>query len=212
MHISTNPWVWIAAILTLAIYSFLYKDNPFYKFAEHLFMGLGIGYGAVLLWYNSIIPRLWNPLAHGTSPTRFFLLIPIALGLLSLGIFSRRYSWLIKYPLAFYMGAVTGLSVPVAFEANIFEQAQGTILKHSMFSNPWLGISNIIMFIGVITTITYFYFSKQHRGLLGKSARVGIVYIMLAFGASFGYTVMARISLLIGRMQFLLHDWLGIIK
>ena len=81
-----------------------------------------------------------------------------------------------------------------------------------MFATPWLGISNIIMFIGVITTITYFYFSKQHRGLLGKSARVGIVYIMLAFGASFGYTVMARISLLIGRMQFLLHDWLGIIK
>jgi hypothetical protein len=31
---------------------------------------------------------------------------------------------------------------------------------------------------------------------------------MVAFGAAFGYTVMARISLLIGRMQFLLGDWL----
>ena len=35
---------------------------------------------------------------------------------------------------------------------------------------------------------------------------------MIAFGASFGYTVMARVSLLIGRIQFLLHDWLGVIQ
>ncbi|RKZ23274.1 hypothetical protein DRQ23_03355 [bacterium] len=212
MHISTNPWVWIAAILTLAIYSFLYKDNPFYKFAEHLFMGLSIGYGAVVLWYNSIIPRLWNPLAHGTSPSRFYLLIPIAIGLLSFGIFSKKYSWLIKYPLAFSVGAYAGFSIPVTFEASIFEQISGTILTKQMMATPWLAISNLIMFVGVITTITYFYFSKHHKGLLGKSARTGIVFLMLAFGASFGYTVMARISLLIGRMQFLLHDWLGIIK
>jgi hypothetical protein len=48
--------------------------------------------------------------------------------------------------------------------------------------------------------------------VFGKFAGIGIWFIMVAFGASFGYTVMARISLLIGRMQFLLHDWLGIIN
>jgi hypothetical protein len=35
---------------------------------------------------------------------------------------------------------------------------------------------------------------------------------MVTFGASFGYTVMSRMSLLIGRIDFLLHDWLGMIK
>ncbi|MCK4255686.1 hypothetical protein KAX35_02265, partial [candidate division WOR-3 bacterium] len=72
-------------------------------------------------------------------------------------------------------------------------------------------ISNIIMVIGVIATLLYFYFSIEHKGFIGKVANVGIWYIMLAFGAGFGYTVMARVSLLIGRLQFLLHDWLGVI-
>ena len=31
---------WIAVFLTLGIFSYLYKDNPFYKIAEHLFVGV----------------------------------------------------------------------------------------------------------------------------------------------------------------------------
>ena len=34
----------MAAFLTLAIFSFLYKDNPFYKFAEHLFVGVSAAF------------------------------------------------------------------------------------------------------------------------------------------------------------------------
>ena len=65
-----------------------------------------------------------------------------------------------------------------------------------------------MVFIGFITTLVYFYFSKEHKGVLGVSARIGITFIMIAFGASFGYTVMARISLLIGRFYFLIYKWL----
>ena len=36
--------------------------------------------------------------------------------------------------------------------------------------------------------------------------------LMIGFGASFGYTVMARLSLLIGRALFLLQDWLEVLK
>jgi hypothetical protein len=57
----------------------------------------------------------------------------------------------------------------------------------------------------------YFFFSREHKGALGATARVGITFIMVAFGASFGFTVMARISLLIGRFYFLLHNWLHLI-
>ncbi len=208
---STNPWVWVAAFLTLAIYSFLYKDNPVYRFAEHIFMGVSVGYGLVLFWYNSVIPRLWEPLVKGTEPTRFFLLIPILIGALTFSLFVPRYSWLVKYTLAFVVGASAGLSIPLSFETNIFEQVRSTILTRQMLSG-WGMVSNLIMFIGVIVTLAYFYFSMEHKGVIGKTARIGRIYIMIAFGASFGYTVMARVSLLIGRMQFLLHDWLGIIK
>jgi hypothetical protein len=68
------------------------------------------------------------------------------------------------------------------------------------------------MLLGVVATVSYFFFSREQRGLMRPVSRTGIVFIMIGFGASFGYTVMARISLLIGRLQFLLRDWLGVIE
>ena len=53
--------VWIAAFLTLCIYSFLYRDNPFYRFAEHLFVGISVGYGIVLSIHQGLIPFAWTP-------------------------------------------------------------------------------------------------------------------------------------------------------
>ncbi len=68
--------------------------------------------------------------------------------------------------------------------------------------------NNLLIIIGVATTLVYFYFSKKHTGALGAGARIGVTFIMVAFGASFGYTVMARISLLIGRFYFLIFEWI----
>jgi len=67
----------------------------------------------------------------------------------------------------------------------------------------------IIIVVGVISTLIYFYFSHEHVGALGVTAKVGIWFIMISFGAHFGYTVMGRVSLLIGRVQFLIQDWVG---
>ena len=72
--------------------------------------------------------------------------------------------------------------------------------------------SNFVIFVGVICGLVYFFFSKEHTGLFGKASRLGIWILMLTFGASFGYTVMGRISLLVGRITFLFRDWLNIIS
>jgi hypothetical protein len=58
-----------------------------------------------------------------------------------------------------------------------------------------------------VTGLIYFYFSKEHRGAFGQTARIGIYFLMVTFGASFGYTVMSRMSLLIGRIDFLITEW-----
>ena len=34
--------IWVSIFLTLAIFSFLYDDNPIYKLAENLFLGISI--------------------------------------------------------------------------------------------------------------------------------------------------------------------------
>jgi hypothetical protein len=78
--------------------------------------------------------------------------------------------------------------------------------------NDFASIDGIIIFLGITTTLAYFFFSKEHKGWFGATAKMGTWFLMIFFGATFGYTVMSRISLLIGRMQFLLGDFLHIIK
>jgi hypothetical protein len=73
-------------------------------------------------------------------------------------------------------------------------------------------VGNIVVAVGTFAGLVYFYFSKEHKGWLGGTAKVGIFFLMITFGASFGYTVMSRMSLLIGRIDFLFGDWLGMIK
>lgn len=66
-------------------------------------------------------------------------------------------------------------------------------------------LSNLLVVIGVCAGVFYFFFSKKHTGALGMVSKVGIAFLMMSFGASFGYTVMGRISLAIGRFQDLLN-------
>lgn len=205
---SPDVWVWIGAFLTLMVFSFLYKDNPFYKFAEHLFVGVANGYYIVFYWHQALKPNLYEPLKAG----EFIYLIPLLLGLLYFTRFIPKIGWLVRLPLGFMIGWGAGISIPANIQAFIFKQIEGTVVTPQGFNSGWEGIWSLIVFIGVICTVIYFFFSTEHRGVLKIGSRLGIIFIMLGFGASFGYTVMARVSLLIGRVQFLLGPWLGLIK
>lgn len=192
---------WLAAFLTLSMFSFLYKDNPFYKFAEHLFIGASMGYAIPYTYFNVFIPYTYNPifLKHD-----YILIIPVIIGLGYWFRFSQKFSWISRYPIAFGMGIV-GMGVPMSIHAQVLVQMRTMML-------PLTSINLVLIFIGTVSILLYFFFSKAHTGVYGKFTNVGIWFMMVGFGASFGYTVMARISLLIGRIQFLLGDWLGIIK
>lgn len=205
---SPDPWIWIGAILTLMIFSFLFKDNAFYKFGEHLFVGVANGYFIALYWHNSLKPNLFDQLAAGN----FIYIIPLLLGLMYFARFIPKISWLVRIPIGFIIGWGAGISIPAYFQAEILRQVGGTVVTPESFINPLNGIWALIIFIGVVCTLIYFFFSKEHKGILGHTSRLGIIFIMIGFGASFGYTVMARVSLLIGRIQFLLGPWLGLIK
>ena len=77
--------------------------------------------------------------------------------------------------------------------------------------SPMQIMSALVLLVGVTTTLVYFYFSAEHTGALYTTSRIGITFLMIGFGATFGYNVMGRISLLIGRFQFLFTDWLHVI-
>ncbi len=212
MNISSDPWVWISALCTLAIFSFLYRDNPFYKVAEHVFVGVANGWAVTFYWHNVLVPTLFDPLFR---QGQLLFIIPFVIGLLYLTRFIPRVSWLVRIPIGISMGYYVGASIPAVSQAYIIKQIQGTILTIPNFQAWHAGnmgvVWSIVLLLGVICTLSYFYFSREHKGVLGISSRVGIIFVMIGFGAAFGYTVMARISLLIGRIQYLLGPWLGII-
>jgi hypothetical protein len=226
-------WIWVGVFLTFCIYSFLYRDNPFYKFGEHLFVGVSNAFTLSFMVHRLIIPimirpfvqawrtagsegmswSLWNPYA----PANFPVIIPGLIGCFYFARFIPKVAWLVRIPIALFMGYYVGRSVPAALEGSVFPQMKGTLLSRATFDAAqgggfWSGIFAVIVLIGVLGTLVYFFFSKEHKGVFKYGAQTGIVFIMVGFGASFGFTVMARVSLAIGRFIFILRDALGIVS
>ena len=197
--------IWIIAFFTLALFSFLYKDNPFYRLAENIFAGLTAGYQVGLIWDTVIIQKVWDPMMGG----QWWLFLPGLLGLMMFSRFSPKISWMSRVPLAVVMGITAGIFLTSQLHGFVLPQMQATMntfVNAEGFAEMFLAS---LIAVGVISTMIYFYFSHEHVGVLGVTAKLGIWFIMISFGAHFGYTVMGRVSLLIGRTQFLIEDWIG---
>lgn len=195
--------LWIAGFLTLCVFSFLIGDNPFYKFAEHVYVGVSAGYWMCLGYWQTIVPQVVDPLQQGDWKA----LIPLILGIALLFQLFPKTAWVSRWPLCFLVGLYAGLNIVYTMQAQILEQVYASINPLWVSAAHPIAISQVlvnwILVVGLFTGLIYFYFSVPHKGwFFGSSARLGIWVLMIALGASFGYTVMARISLLIGRMQF----------
>ena len=100
----TGFGVIVAAGFTLALYSFLYKDNPLFKFGEHVYVGVAAAYTFGQVWFPVLYGELLAPLksdADASVKTSWWLLVPTLLGLLILTRFSTRLGWLSRIAFAF---------------------------------------------------------------------------------------------------------------
>jgi hypothetical protein len=207
-----DPGVWIAAMLTLFIFSFLYKDNPLYKFAEHLFVGVSVGYFIVQQYWQVLYPNLVLPLGAHDTVDRWKYIVPALLCLFLFTRFFSKIAWLSRFAIAVIIGVYAGAKTTGFAQAEVVAQVQATMLNLWNPADVTGSINNIVLVVGVITTLVFFFFSTEHKGAIGGAAKLGIWYLMVSFGAAYGFTVMSRISLLIGRFQFLLDNWLGLVK
>ena len=195
---------WVAAGLTLFMFSFLYKDNPFFRFGEHLYVGISMGYIIVRIHYDVMIKSLSSPVIR---EGKWWLLIPAMLGLLILTRFIPKVSWLSRISFAVIVGFGSGVAIPRIISSNILQQVQGTLKPILNSGQRPFGLTQfnaLMILVGVVTVLVYFFFSIEHKGPIRIAARIGIYFLMINFGAGFGYTVMARMSLLIGRFDDLI--------
>lgn len=202
---------WIAAFLTIGILTFLYRDNIIYKISEAIFVGISAGYWFITLFWDNLYRKFW---VVGVGQGHHLLWGGVILGVLMLCRLSRKIGWIARWPLSFIVGSVAGLYMMLYFNSNAMIQVSTTVsgvVNAINVGDVTQIIGNLVIAIGVFTGLSYFYFSKEHKGAFGLSAKVGIWFIMVTFGAAFGYTVMSRMSLLIGRIDFLLNEWLKLI-
>ena len=205
---------WVATGLTLFIFSFLYKDNPLFKLAENLYVGVSVGYTIVKTWDTVLVHLIWKPIVEEHE---WSLLIPVGIGMLMLTRYVPKAAWLSRYAFAFIVGVGAGLAIPRTISSFILKQIEDTVRPllvllpgdGATFSfnllNPASSVNVIIVLLGVSSVLFYFFFSVEHTGPGLAVARTGVLFIMIAFGAAFGYTVMARMSLLIGRLTDLIE-------
>lgn len=197
---SGDIWTWIAALGMIAIFSFIFKENPIYRFCEHVYVGAAAGY-AISVNVKSIADNAWTPI---TQDGKIILLIPVALGLMLYARFFKNIAWLSRWSIAFMVGIGSGLAIFGGVNSQFLQQIKATMI-------PLNNINNILLVLGVLSILLYFFFSVEHEGVVKHAASVGRWVMMVTFGVSFGNVVMGRISLLLGAFETILGDWLGLL-
>jgi hypothetical protein len=103
------------AIATIGLYSVLYKETKIYRFFEHLFIGLAVGFSVVALWKETLYTSWWQKMTGapttGTDPAQpgywLFALLP-AIGLMGYMVFSKKHNWMSRIPIGIILGAWSG--------------------------------------------------------------------------------------------------------
>lgn len=206
--------LWASVLCTLAIFSLLYKENPVFRFFEHLFIGVATGYTIFRTWTDILKPKLWYALVGNPSPDavdpggRWWMVLAVMIGLLYYAIYFRRFAWMSRL----LIGVMMGFSAGLAFQAIATNYGpQVAAAFNPLYPREGMTamdvVNNWVMTLTLIAVMTYFFFAfeQQNKGVQ-NTAKVGRWLLMISFGAIFGQTVMARMALAAGRLNFLLYD------
>lgn len=227
--------LWVAAFFTLAIFSFMYRDNPGYRLAESVIIGVSAAYWMVIGFWDVIVPKLLGAITPEFVRATFLpttidpstsqviaMWFALVMGFILLMRLSPKGAWISMWSLAFIIGVTAGLKIVSHVESDLLAQSVATFKPlitpkldaagaFDLVPTIWASLANALVVIGVLCCLTYFFFSVEHKGTVGRAARVGVWYLMITFGAAFGFTVMGRVALLAARVEFLFDDWLWLI-
>jgi hypothetical protein len=211
--------IWVGAILTLLVFSYLLTDSPLFRLAQAIFVGVAIGYGFNVAIQLILVPTLITPLFFSADPS-WALIVPFILGILLLLKLRTAWSSLGNISIAFLFGVGAALTLGGAVTGTLMPQVSATIVSLTPAQNVDTFIASFIIAFGTIAALLSFRFLRDQQHLAARSLELvgrawgytGKWFILIAFGAIFADTAISRISVLISRIYFLLHDWLGLVK
>ncbi len=204
----------ISFLLTLMVLSYLIGDNPVFRIAIYIFIGVSAGYVAAVAWHQVLYPRLILPLLSASLGERLLLIIPLVLGLLLLLKLSPRPIGPGTLPMAFLVGVGAAVAIGGAVMGTIFPQAQASMNMLNLTNAGQYRLERVLegifMLVGTVTALVYFHFGAKatatgpRRGnFVRLLSWVGQIFIAITFGVLFAGVFMAALTALIERLNFI---------
>jgi hypothetical protein len=204
----------ISFLLTLMVLSYLIGDNPIFRVAIYIFIGVSAGYVAAIAWHQVLYPGLVLPLLSASLGERLLLIVPLVLGLLLLLKLSPRTASLGTLPMAFLVGVGAAVAIGGAVLGTLFPQTQASMKAFDLSTAGQYRLERILegafLLVGTVTALVYFHFGAKatatgpKRGkLVGLLSWVGQIFIAITFGVLFAGVFMAALTALIERLNFI---------
>lgn len=209
--ISTDPWVWVSALLTICSFSLLYGENPFFRLGEYTYTAIVVAHSVVT--GISTLQSRFAPLISGAKP---LLIIPLILGLMSIFVVWRRYAWIASFPIAIMIGVGTGLTMRALITTEILSNIAAVIRESALIlvGPPINQLGYLIRVVFTITGVIYLLFTVGHKGPLEKPVsylrEVGKYAFLSYLGLSVGNAIMQHSGLATSAISRLLKQWLGL--
>ncbi len=201
-------------LLTILIFSYLLGDNPFFRLAIHIFIGVAAGYVAIVTVNNVLIPRLIIPLIQGTQGERLLsilLFIPGVFLFFKVTPLRKLGNWSV----AILVGIGAAAAIGGAITGTLFPQILGTINSvdpsaYTITTNRWDQVINgIIIVLGTVTTLIYFHFGTQDSPgqsdkrlpIIEYTSKVGKVFLAITFGALYAGVFLTALAALVERLS-----------
>lgn len=206
----------VGLILTLLVFSYLIDDNPLFRFAIYLFIGVSSGYAATAAWHYVLVPKLFSQL--GDVNQLLLLIVPLILSISLLAKLSPRLSWLGNFAMAVLVGVGAATAVGGALFGTLMPQAVAAMNEFDL--GPVSGSAAVVrlfeatvMFLGTVLTLAAFHFtagrapdgSAKPNGLLSGLSKAGRVFISITLGVLFAGVYMAALTAMIERLSSLIN-------
>lgn len=202
----------IGFILTLLVLSYLIGDNPLFRSAVYIFIGVSAGYAAVVVWHDVLMPKLFQPLVSADQNQLVFLVVPLLLSVSLLAKLSPGISWLGSFAMALLVGVGAATALSGAVIGTMIPQSRAAM---DVFVRPTFGqlIEAVIMLAGTVLTLIYFQFSAKRApdGTVKRNIVVevlawgGRVFIAITFGVLFAGVYMAALTAMIERLSSMIN-------
>lgn len=211
----------LAAFFTIAILSYLIGDNPLYRVAIHLFVGVTAGYAIIVVCYNvigpwlshTLLPQIINlaSLNFSDVPGLVSASVVLVLGLILILRAFRIAAPLGTWVLAFLVGVGAAVAVGGAVTGTLFPQMRATFVS-LLPGDVEQWASDLIVLFGTLTTLGFFYYgARGERGqkverppLVRGLAFFGQIFIGTAFGTLYAGALVASLAFFAGSLQTLI--------